>query len=301
MIPSESCLIGVDTRRLGTTNGGATWTVLAQPQAPGLPTGIAGVSFSDSNNGIAVTFNNKLFISRDGGASWSAANPPVPVQAVCDDADGTQWLLGGTGVYESADQGSSWTLSHDLAISGSNLGQASLECSGKGIWAMAGSTDLGGHINVYLDRSLDDGSGWQSVLAPGSGNPSVASTLASAGTLQLNVPSAQEAWITGDCAHCDSQASGNASIWSLGTTDGGSAFNLNDLGSSAANGGSGLPFLVGSSYAQDGQGSIIAGQMLGDSGGGTLALSGQAGGSGQSFLSSNNSGDSWTRAATPVP
>jgi ligand-binding sensor domain-containing protein len=98
-----------------TTNGGQAWSAL-----PNLPTGaFTALAFdpSSSQTIFAGTQQHGVFISHDGGASWSPINttlPDTPINGLTYDSSTHQlWAATNEGIYRTGDNGASWQALND--------------------------------------------------------------------------------------------------------------------------------------------------------------------------------------------
>jgi photosystem II stability/assembly factor-like uncharacterized protein len=99
-----------------TSDGGLTW----RPAVSGVPAGFTGVAFADAAHGWAVTRLGRLYLTEDGGASWTVGQIPGSGITVEDIAfpDATHgWAVGGTDspatgpetfVWVTSDGGKTW-------------------------------------------------------------------------------------------------------------------------------------------------------------------------------------------------
>ncbi|GAA4411553.1 oxidoreductase [Nibrella viscosa] len=99
---------------------GKSWTVSETPMKAGPSSGIFGLRFWDSRNGMAAGGDYRqeiepvqnVIVTADGGQTWQATTPAVPQglkEAVGRLADGRLVVVGPSGTSVSADNGKSWT------------------------------------------------------------------------------------------------------------------------------------------------------------------------------------------------
>jgi photosystem II stability/assembly factor-like uncharacterized protein len=109
-------------RVLRSDDGGRSWTAVPTPMAPGSFSGIFGIAFRDTLNGIAVGGNNdaptsdapNVVITSDGGHTWTLAGPTAPAgvrygAAVLPAAPHAYAAAGPTGIGITQDGGTTWT------------------------------------------------------------------------------------------------------------------------------------------------------------------------------------------------
>ncbi len=152
----------------GSSDGGATWRLLAYPpSAPGdWLMGLA-VSPADGNTILEVTFTGAVFRSTDGGASFTQASSLpsgmtwIYPQSVAVSSDGSVYVAAGQNVYKSTDFGTTWTPANGIpdwqgmgpiAVSPSN---PSVVYAGS-VWASPNG----------LYRTTDAGATWHQVTTP---------------------------------------------------------------------------------------------------------------------------------------
>lgn len=110
-------------RVLRTTDRGRTWSVAAAPLPAGAAAGITTVSFRDERNGIALggdigrpaAFTDNVAVTRDGGATWTAASRTPFAGAAYGSAfvpgapTPTLVAVGPGGLALTADDAATWT------------------------------------------------------------------------------------------------------------------------------------------------------------------------------------------------
>lgn len=143
-------------------DGGASWQSVGPPVDPF--EGCAGIAFnagSPDNVYAACGSPGRVWVSTDGGASWTDRTVGLPSMNVFDVAhDGSRIFVGGSsGLYASSDDGLSWNALHD------------------GIWpsftTLAVAVDPGDPNVVYagsdrssgVHRSTDGGANWEIAIA----------------------------------------------------------------------------------------------------------------------------------------
>ena len=136
-IVSTTCIVGVGENFVRSVDGGNTWTTL--PFDPATPTAIPffdeSISFVDELNGVVATGTDRLYVTDDGGVTWT--------ERVLDPVYGGADILGLD--VEMLDL-------NTLLVAASNKHQD----TGAGTWVTEGQ---------FL-RSTDGGVTWQSEFAP---------------------------------------------------------------------------------------------------------------------------------------
>jgi photosystem II stability/assembly factor-like uncharacterized protein len=105
---------GVSTGRvLKTTNGGKTWV----DRTPPTIAEIVAADFSDANHGLLITFNNRVWSTRDGGRHWRIlASDLPPADLIMDlrhrDADHWYAVTWYGRILESRDAGIRWSATY---------------------------------------------------------------------------------------------------------------------------------------------------------------------------------------------
>jgi len=148
-----------------TRNGGRSWQTSTVPSATPSPTGYSSlnVSFGDQTHGaiLAKTATSQafslgtIFVTADGGASWSPHPAPEAGVVQVEPGGGRIWLAGAN-LHSSTDQGQDWTQS-ELSLAG----PVSATTVSPPIGARLPVTVLvNEHTEVQLLTTTDDGRSW---------------------------------------------------------------------------------------------------------------------------------------------
>lgn len=156
----------VADRLLRTVDAGQRWLSLP------LRLPVRSVAFATPDRGWAVLGpfstsgyrSGTLYATRDGGATWHPTLLVAPVDDTCPDTSGVVWAASGSGVYHST-AGGGWVKVHAGPNNATNSGYAaSLRCDGATVWVLwVGGAGLGNQAYL-VDRTLDGGAHWKSVL-----------------------------------------------------------------------------------------------------------------------------------------
>ncbi|MFL6273944.1 MAG: hypothetical protein ACJ74G_01955 [Blastocatellia bacterium] len=174
--PSDNSVIMIskDSVVLRSTNGGNTWTKVLTSQF-GAPKNIE-IDPANANLVYIATpgwdgnqFNGKLYVTNNGGASWTQRGTGLPQQAAMQvvrvDPFDTNTLYCGTdiGVYRSTDQGFTWAPFGDglpavpvtdlrVVADGGSLRAATF---GRGVWAVPLRSVQANSITCYVNTASD--------------------------------------------------------------------------------------------------------------------------------------------------
>ena len=91
---------------------------------------------------IAGTNGGGVFVSGDGGATWTEISLPNAEWSVASSSDGRKLVAGGQGIYVSNDGGAVWTRTQ------APLSAAVVACSADGMQIVAGAGGVGGKLFV---------------------------------------------------------------------------------------------------------------------------------------------------------
>jgi hypothetical protein len=146
---------------IATNNGGATWRRLREPCAF-----VSSVHFVSPTSGFAVA-GGKLLKTRNGGRTWHSIHAPARVQSVCFTDNQLGWLGAHGKIYRTVTGGRVW----QLAVAGLRTHRvrdepfASVECAGSDAgWAELIGPGVGMNQQEHIGYHLSD-SGSQPIFA----------------------------------------------------------------------------------------------------------------------------------------
>lgn len=149
-------------RVIKSTDDGLSWT--PEPSATGsvlgnnIRLGAATPGVVELNNKLFLSVENSgLYISADGGSSWTKSSSGLgtsDVRALLVDNNNNLFVGTGAGIYKSADGGTSWSLS------GSNLSSLVIYSM---FMSKDGSLYTGSILGKGIYKSTDDGTSWTQV------------------------------------------------------------------------------------------------------------------------------------------
>jgi hypothetical protein len=191
---------------LRTTNGGRSWTHLAEPRGATL----VAFDFIDPRTGWSLTSVGALLATNDGGVHWSKIVAPI-AGSLCITAEAALWLGTAAGnVENSVNDGSAWqvTLPWESVPKEPNMFLGPpvvpwITCSGRDASALYDWGEAAGSA-LYIDMtSTDGGIRWNALLGdyatgPLHSLPSVSNTPAGDG-----VSGEGHAWYLGYCGPCN--------------------------------------------------------------------------------------------------
>lgn len=212
-----------DRGLVATTDGGRTWSSPTEPLEGQIVTFV----FSGPDDGWAITSLGTLLSSSDAGRSWRVDKTPEHAIALCS-ASGTVWFSGPTGNVYVSDDGGPWTLS----LAGSSVPdvhnsvgpnpipqQLWIACQAGTAWALYNYGSAAGSTPYVLERTLDGGTSWASVLgAEVVPEPSGTPAAAGGALVDFGVSGPSSAWLLTYCAPCA------AGMPAIVTTTNGSTF-----------------------------------------------------------------------------
>ena len=146
---------------LGSSDGGATWRVLAAPPGNGFLAGLA-VSTTDANTIVEIDSSGNVYRSTDGGASFiqvAGAYQQMPwgTSPLVAGPNGTLYVYTYSGLNKSTDFGTTWSPVFG-ALNGTPTMFASSPSNPSVIYAVLG---------MQLARSTDGGATWRLFAGPG--------------------------------------------------------------------------------------------------------------------------------------
>lgn len=220
--PSDSAVVyagTADGRIVKSTDGGASWQVLAQEPAWGSVSALA-VSAAEPRHLVATSTGAGVLLSTDAGRTWATCATPkraLSVAIALSDADVLYAACGRDGVWRSADGGRTWSAAtvgirqncviRDVAVDPRNADR--VFCIGAAGWDgfFYWSEDGGGswHLanlmkrDLAADPTLPDEFAW---VAGGS------ATLSNPANLALNPRNPAELFIAGNWRPCFSADAG---------------------------------------------------------------------------------------------
>ena len=172
----------------------AQWTEIQSP----FNSSISIIHFFDENNGVVLTGDNNLYITKTGGSNWTNSNLNIPSSNIFFIDSLNWWSINDEGLYQTQNAGTSWTknnLSNSYQYSfnskiyfiNKNIGLIStlkdiLRTSDGGItWTTVFTSDSSQNINTlsfcdstvgiaansqYIFESTDAGKKWNAIRPP---------------------------------------------------------------------------------------------------------------------------------------
>lgn len=163
------------------SDGGSTWS-----SVPGLPPAIIDVAGDPhSPNRIWATNGLKLYVSTDGGATWSGRRKPVnkrpqPLTDLAIDPAGSWvYLLATNGFFRSGDSGKTWQLGEGIHGK-SYLWQLAIDSENPAVLYLSTTSEL--------FRSEDRGSHWVGIAAETIGDGFIRDVAVLAGSVYISIP-----------------------------------------------------------------------------------------------------------------
>ena len=214
---------GFTDEQLLRTRDAVHWSVLPVA-AP-----IGSVDFTSASSGWAVetapgSFGHPgpLLETSDGGSSWHRTTLAAPVEGVCFAGPDLGWASSGSAIYRTTDAGTTWArvAGGPRIATGPGWNVAALHCAGDGAWVLFRGGGGLGQQEYEVERTLDRGAHWQTVL----GNPGFSPAPTGAASIDaysgpFAVSGASAAGFLGWCPACGYGA------WSYTrTSDGGRTF-----------------------------------------------------------------------------
>jgi photosystem II stability/assembly factor-like uncharacterized protein len=161
-----------------TVDGGRSWSMVTPESV-----GIQCLDFLTPFDGYAITTNQTLVATSDGGAQWARLSSVAAPGTACFGASGMGWAVSGSLVERTVDGGAHWTPVH---VPGERFftNMTTIECFGQSAWLTA---ILGAGMNqqaALVMRTLDGGAHWrvvdnQGIGGPGPGTPAAPDILRS--------------------------------------------------------------------------------------------------------------------------
>ena len=151
-----------------TVDGGVTWSV-ATPTS----VGIGCLDFLTPSVGYALTVNDQLAVTTDGGTVWAGVPTPGATFTACFGTGGAGWIGTKQAVDRTSDGGAHWSQSYvpSGVLSEGISALDRVQCFGQTAWFLL---KFGAGMNqeaALIVRTLDGGADWQAVDNQGIGGP----------------------------------------------------------------------------------------------------------------------------------